>query len=141
MRSDRFQQAVTLGLNEEGEKSVPSSFGACLSILIFSIVLAYSGYQLVRVVFKRHYNLLQTVVHDSYTSFDEFTAEQGFMFSFALDSQYGPLEIPPEVGTLSIVSWDWGYNEDGVYQSGFTEIKTHACSNYELGLTTFGEGV
>ena len=62
------------------------------------------------------------------------------MFSYALDNEYGPTQVPPEVGGLQVAAWEWGYDENQEYKSSISPIKSHACSDFELGRSEEGTG-
>ena len=132
---------MSLGIDEQGTTSVASRFGAFLTLILLTLLGAYSSYQIMRVVGSRRYSLLEYSIKDSLKSEDTFTATEGFMISFALDNEYGPDEVPREVGNLTVAAWVWGYDENDVYYSDIIPIESHNCTEYELGLNEVGEGV
>ena len=103
---------MRLGIDEEGSSSVPSSFGALLTLLLLCLIGIYGVYKIMSVLGKQRFSLLQTVIQGRFKSTDSFTASDGFMFSYALDNEYGPTQVPPEVGSLQVAAWEWGYDEN-----------------------------
>ena len=62
LQLDKFTSPVTFSVNEQGDTSVPSSFGAVLTVVLYAILAAYGVYKLMRVVERKNYNLMETVV-------------------------------------------------------------------------------
>ena len=56
------------------------------------------------------------------------------MFSFSIDNEYGPDQVPKAVGQLKVAAWVWGYDENDEYYDDFILIESYNCSEYELGL-------
>ena len=62
LQLDKFTSPVTLSVNEQGDTSVPSSFGAGLTIVLYAILAAYGVYKFMRVAERKNFNLMETVV-------------------------------------------------------------------------------
>ena len=75
--------------------------------------------------------MVQVTLEDTFNHEDEFSADQGLFFAFALDPLGGP-QLPPEVGQFSVNVFEWGTERTG-FASERIELPTHACSDEELG--------
>eukprot|EP00353_Schmidingerella_taraikaensis_P011845 CAMPEP_0185582810 /NCGR_PEP_ID=MMETSP0434-20130131/21140_1 /TAXON_ID=626734 ORGANISM="Favella taraikaensis, Strain Fe Narragansett Bay" /NCGR_SAMPLE_ID=MMETSP0434 /ASSEMBLY_ACC=CAM_ASM_000379 /LENGTH=225 /DNA_ID=CAMNT_0028201743 /DNA_START=150 /DNA_END=827 /DNA_ORIENTATION=+ len=84
--------------------------------------------------------MVTAVKENQISSSDSFTAEQGLMLSFGLESFYGPAVIPKEVGTIDVVAKEWGYDQNQEHYNRWTTLSTHQCTDYELGLDDEGAG-
>ena len=87
LQLDEFQSSVKLGINEQGQTSVPSRLGALLTVFLYFIVTAYGAYKVLRVVEKKNYNLTQSSEKVEFThdiaKVERFTAEDGFKLNFS----------------------------------------------------------
>ena len=52
----------------------------------------------------------------------------------------GAIEIPREVGSISVDVWHWGWYKSSGYVEGIETIDSHICTDYELGLSDEGKG-
>ena len=82
---------MTLGIDEQGQNSVPSRFGALLTVFVYLVLTAYGAYKIMRIVEKKNYNIMQSREKGSFGSLteevDEFTADDGFKLAFSIRDQ------------------------------------------------------
>ena len=52
----------------------------------------------------------------------------------------GAIEVPREVGSISVDVWRWGWHESTGYVERIETIDSHICTDYELGLSDEGKG-
>ena len=98
-----------------------------MNVFLKLVVLAYGVYKLSYTLERRGVSITQTEEENYYSYTDEFTADQGLFIAFGMDWT-GP-SLPPEVGTLEIISWVWYPNEDWTMMH--TEVKAlefHECT-------------
>ena len=106
---DKFQSSVTLGVNGEGQTSVPSRAGALLTIVLYILLAAYGAYKIMRVIQKENYNLMQSTDYGAIKRDEWFTADDGFKIAFYVKSENGiSVRVPPKVGSVSVYVWEWG---------------------------------
>lgn len=109
--------------------SLPTVLGSVISILM-TISLAFFGfYKIMFVVQRKGWTMVSTIKEHRYTSDDVFGADQGMAIAIAL---WQPID--PKIGTLEIVSDEWGNDEDGKDFWRVTPIEYHICTLEELGL-------
>ena len=104
-----------------------------MNVFLKLVVLAYGIYKLSYTLERKGVSIIQTEEENYYSYSDEFTANQGLFIAFGMDWA-GP-SMPPEVGTLEMISWAWYPNEDYTVMHVETKaLEFHECTPEELGL-------
>lgn len=79
---------------------------------------------------------MMTMKDNFISEFDEFNVDHGFSIAFGLINDEMDLgELTPDIGKIELVALEWGFREDNEYYYEEHKIKTHICSEEELGLT------
>ena len=130
---DKYGDQFRLSLDSRGTKQLSSVSGAITNILLKLVVVAYASYKLSFLLERKGVNIRQRLDEKHYTSSDLFTAKQGFFVAFSIDWN-GP-QIPPEIGNLEIIAWQWQVDtETGIYSEEEVKLETHLCTLEEMGL-------
>ena len=58
---------------------------------------------------------MQSTEKNSRRDNERFTAEQGFKFAYELRGKGRTAIVPPEVGSISVSAWEWGYDDNWTY--------------------------
>ena len=117
---------MNLGVNDKGQTTVPSRFGALCTVLLYFLLAAYASYKIVRLVEKKNYNLMQSTDHSGVHMTKRLTAEQGFKLAFTIENYIEGEVIPPEVGSISANILEYGMASN--YYSYYKPIESHPCS-------------
>ena len=122
---------------DNGEESRRTKTGACCSIFVLFFTILYGLMKLGELILRDDVDVLQTVQDKVFSRFDNFTYDDGFDFAFGFSTFGGPFiwELDPSYGELVLQAQSWHLKENliGSY-AGSEELKTHTCSDVELGL-------
>ena len=133
-RYDQFGQTFTV-LIDDGRDALPSKIGVLCSILLFIVMLSYTSYKINRLSGKKSIDIVQAVKEFHFEDDNKFTADQGLNFAVGVFKPSIPGQIDPTYGKIKYSSSLWGANENGEFSFIDTELKTHACSAEELGIS------
>ena len=104
--------------------------GAFLSILTFTLILAYGSYKITDLIYYKDFKLLKFEKENFYDMREPFTNEDGLMIAAAItayDSETEPIE-DPEVGEIKFYLKQWDVeNIDAAESIQFIEIPTRPC--------------
>ena len=78
---------------DNGKEALPSKAGALCSILLFIILLLYTGYKISILEGKKGIDIIQAVKENHYDHTYEFSAEQGFDIAVAVFNPADPSSI------------------------------------------------
>ena len=121
---------------EDGETTVGSLLGFCLSIITALAVLGFA-YTKAQTLFERkEVDIITSIARDHFQDNEEFSsADNGFFLAAALTNYDSNTEVleKPEYGELLIEHYGWG-NADIGYSYGSHPLPNRFCSREEIGL-------
>ena len=109
--------------------------GTVISLALVIILTGYGIYKCNLVFTRQGFQMTSTSKEGFYTSADKFKRDNGFAFAITLWK-----DLDPSIGNLVISSDEWGYEENGEKFYRNTDLKTHICTDQELGLSESKDG-
>ena len=139
---DLFSKNFSMRL-DNGEDSLRTIGGACCSALVVILTLFFGVMKMHELISRDDVDVLSTVQEKAFGKFDNFTHDNGLDFAFGFSS-FGAnpdWELDPSFGELVVEAQSWGVSQN--FSSNYDrkeELKTHACSDVELGFKDGQEG-
>lgn len=124
----------------DGQDRVPTKMGSACSILLFVLLLAYSGHKLNVLIEKSNVDITEAVQYDYFDHQYVFGAEQGLNLAFAVVNPINPdrePELDPRYGSIKFSAFQFGQNKKGKSSFSRIELESRFCSDSTDGADNF----
>ena len=112
------------------KQTINSGLGAFCSVLIFVVVSLFTYQKAEILIYNKEMRLVEINMKNHFDGSEVFTAQDGLALAFGLDGL-----VDPTYFTVTAHANHWGFDEQGEPTWRHEPIKTHQCSQEELGLT------
>ena len=122
--------------------ALPSKLGSLCSVALTVILLSYTVYKSIILEGRKNIDFVQAVKENHFDDSHVFGSKQGFNIAAAVFNTQVPETIEPldpTYGRLRFTKKQFSILEEtGLTTLNLAELKTHICTEEELGLTEVG---
>ena len=119
---------------DQGSFQLKSWGGALCSVILFTMIGAYSLQKLDVLINKLDAELITMTKSNALKDTDVFDSSMGFNIAAAFTAYDSKIIDDPTIGELVFNHYKWGVKADGSNFSGRYRLKAHRCTQAELGL-------
>ena len=123
---------------EEGKTQIQSKMGATCTILLFFVLIAFTGYKVSVLEGKKAVDIQTSVYEDFYDNSHVFGIKQGLNFAVGIYNKKvksTAQTLDPSIGRFQIEKRTYSLDESGKGKLVKEKLGYHVCSERELGLS------
>ena len=130
-----------MGVTEDTQ-AVQSSLGCIATVFVTVLIVLYAIQKTEILLRRRDMNIRQFTKKHHFPDDHRFSYENGFNIAVAFTGfdDIQEWDLDPSVGELQFRASEWGNNPDGSFYWDHKVLKSHKCSDEELGLAPDRKG-